>query len=522
MTLTTHIPLQPSLSAIPLTHSDLQHWADPQLTHFMDRVTSRSASSSQSNGTSPKTPYDCNLLEGNQYEETLSGLFSHTEMSAINHKSSLKNLSMCMSPSVMISTTFDEHNLHMSPKNRTMPETTTGEDYNTGGDSIRRHQNGSGDDDMTFTLGQQKEYDDTCSMNSGSLYSIDYEDFPNPPSSTPSIMRRLSIQTRQHNLVSDELINTIPFNDHRNKSNPDSDCTTTPLIHHGCNLFVSRFKEVFDLDALDYANYQQQQHKIPQHDELGNNEKHGNRLGDLIASIGRPSQTKSKITLSSSPSRQSLRGLIRNISTATGNRCRHIKKIPDDDDNSLDDDNETMNSYSSSFHEEPRTNQEPIMTADPDERRRNNMASLLYDVIRRSPTHHRQKNKQQQDNHGVLTNRRPTISTRRTDDFFDKKQSFVPSLTRSTTLSSPKSSVSSLSTSSSTLIRPRKQSYGPMIKWGDDGRSFCSDSQHMAEIRQRDYHHVEEQQQIDFIESDYYIKKQLPLLPCSINNKVDH
>lgn len=265
-------------------------------------------------------------------------------------------------------------------------------------------------------------------------------DFPNPPSSTPS----LTIQT---SAAAEEAIY-----DHHPAAgdtfNLNSVCTTStlPFMYPGC-LGVSRFKEVFDLDTIEgHHSYQQQQHPQRTKRQIQQVDKHNGRWGDFIASIGRTTSPSSP-SLSSSSSRQSLRRLIRSVSSTATNQ--HSKKVSA---NKEDDDGRSVNSSSSSNHRHPIAPciEQPSCTqiSNPatDERRRN-VATFLYDVIRRSPSLHQKKT----DINDDQRQRRPLISTRRTHDPYTNKKpvSSVPSLTRSTTTTSPKSSASSSISSAS-------------------------------------------------------------------------
>jgi hypothetical protein len=87
---------------------------------------------------------------------------SAIDQKSCQHQSRLRSLSLCVSPSAMPATPFDEHNLHTPPKNRTMPETTVG-----------RPLNSASHEEDVWSGDAPQDYSDTFSNDS--LYSVDYK-----------------------------------------------------------------------------------------------------------------------------------------------------------------------------------------------------------------------------------------------------------------------------------------------------------------------------------------------------------
>ncbi|KAI8082920.1 uncharacterized protein BX664DRAFT_339414 [Halteromyces radiatus] len=187
---------------------------------------------------------------------------------------------------------------------------------------------------QAHTIQQQDDDDDIYSMD-GSLGSIDCDDFPSPPSSTPSLVNYQTFTTnsQQEQHIEKDDTNYIK---HTSTANNNND-------NNNNNKYTSRFTEIFDVDCIeldwDYLTKNQQCSTISnqqQHRNDKNNNSSNNRnyktLGGIITNIGRTASlsrvssptdgSRSSISISSSPS---LRGIMRSFST-TGTHYQRSKK----------------------------------------------------------------------------------------------------------------------------------------------------------------------------------------------------
>ncbi|CAO3586716.1 unnamed protein product [Absidia cylindrospora] len=253
-----------------------------------------------------------------------------------------------------------EPSMHTPSKKTTMPVAPTADNDFSGDPNTYEKGNLLWPWNSNDVPNQGKQDVDTTSIADSSS-SIDCEDFPNPPSSTPSLT--IKTNTLHQHGKADKVAISAPIDDHRD-CRDDVDRKSA----YSSNKFAtkSRFTEVFDIRGteleIDYhLNYRHQYptssnkigstlHSIKkdQHfrssssssssDDTSSYSGQSTRIGNFINIIGRtvssssPSVSTSikaakskKRTSSTSSGSNSIRGLIRSLSTTATNRYHHPK-----------------------------------------------------------------------------------------------------------------------------------------------------------------------------------------------------
>ncbi|KAI8336369.1 hypothetical protein BC941DRAFT_503256 [Chlamydoabsidia padenii] len=393
------------------TVSQIQHKEKGRyLGHGIDVINQRAPDSASSNGTSPTTPFDHGPFTFPNYDNHAQfvGCLSNLSAPHLEDKPSLESpettMIMDSRPTIndqpsslethhVYGDGMDEHTLipqhttpylcHQQPSSELtiIPETAS-TDY--GGDSISttnkandnnptclpftNYHNGSSSSIFT------RQHEDDCTSIGNSSYSVDCIDFPSPPSSTPSLVPRLKIQTniqhQQEQMETHSAIDDLP--------GVPTDRPTSSSVNKA--VVSSRFKEIFDLEGTDLewdygTNYRQKPfHSAPidssssskatssfvsstlknDHLYLNNQQQqqqhmysphgHSKMIPEFISNIGRsaslaslspsPSVTSKRISpdtparslSTSSGSNNPIRGIMRSLSTTAANHYK--QQIP--------------------------------------------------------------------------------------------------------------------------------------------------------------------------------------------------
>ncbi|SAL95356.1 hypothetical protein [Absidia glauca] len=396
-------------------------------------------SASSSNGASPTTPFDHRPFTFSDYQnrEQFAAVLSNLPTPLLEDKPS------SLGTDIVAALTIDSQKSHQHASDTEsshpsfvltiMPDTPSNDNDADSNSTLNTNDNHlpplSTKSSSSTLLRQQQQHsvteNDSISIGNSS-YSVDCTDFPSPPSSTPSLVPRLKIQTNIQN----------------NHQEP-MDTAASETLPVNKKPVSSRFKEVFDLDGTDLEwdyiiKYRRPCNASPLNNPLptkstpsfvpltatndqhhSSKQQHRHMISGFITTIGRSTSSSSSpptttsalskkamapeapvrsLSTSSGAGSSSIRGLMRSFSTTATNHYR--QQIPKmtlnnvtppliEEDGmtkaaqivaSTTDDDNTM-------HNTLANDNASLLTATSlDGRRRQKIAQLLSNAIKKAPT----------------------------------------------------------------------------------------------------------------------------------------